>query len=125
MKKSSETLEREKFLNVYSDFSNWLFSLGFRQGHFWKESSASADYNYSHYENHIKSLYGVEHYVHDVLRLSIRFLRDKHEHKIMFVCILGSYSKTYTIEEAKDLILSDVRKLRDEKIEELNALANL
>lgn len=118
-------LEREKFLKVYSEFNEWLSSLGFRAGHYWKESATSNDFHYSHYNEYIDALHSVEHYVHDVIKLSIRFLRDRHEHKFMFVGNIGSFSETYTIEQTKELILAEVKKLRDEKLAELKELEAL
>lgn len=124
LERTIEILERQKFLDVYSEFTKWLYSLGFRQGHYWKESATPNDYHYSHYNKHIDALYSVEHYVHDVLGLSIRFLRDRYEHKFMFIGDIGLYSETYTIEETKELILNDVRRLRDEQLSKLGALAS-
>lgn len=121
LERTIEILERQKFLDVYSEFTKWLYSLGFRQGHYWKESATPNDCHYSHYDKHINALYSVEHYVHDVLKLSIRFLRDRHEHKFMFVGDMGSYSEIYKIEQTKELILIEVRKLRDEQLSKLSA----
>jgi hypothetical protein len=121
---TKEFNERKRFLDVYSEFDKWLKSIGFRAGHYWTESATPLDCSYSHYKDHIDSLYGVEHNIHDVLKLSIRFLRDRHEHKFMFVWEMGSYSETTNIEQTKELILIEVRKLRDEQLAKLSALVS-
>ena len=114
--------ERLKFLEVYAEFDKWLASFGFRPGHYWTESSTTEDIHYSHYNEHIDALYSVEHYVQDVLKLSIRFLRDRYEHKIMFVAGIGLYSRIYTLEEAKVLILEQVKELRSDLLNALNKI---
>jgi hypothetical protein len=122
---ASEIKNRQKFLDIYSLFNAWLLQIGFREGHYWNEATSYADYHYSHYDNEINSLNGVELYVHDVLKLQIRFLRDRYEHKMMFVGDMGSFSKIYNINEAKELILIDVRKIRDDQLAKLNPLLKL
>lgn len=124
-KKKADISKRIEFLSIYNDFTKWLHSLGFRTGHYWKESSTPNDYLYEHYSKHIDDLWGVEHYVHDVVKLSIRFLRDRNEHKFMFIDDIGSFSEVYNIKQTKELILKEVRKLRDEKIYKLNNLLNI
>lgn len=122
LEREVEILKREKFLNVYSEFTKWIYSLGFRSGHYINESSTINDYHWSHYEKHIDALYSVEHYIHDVLQLSIRFLRGRHKHEFMFVGEYGSFSEVVTLEQAKEIILTDVRVLRDEQLSKLNKL---
>jgi hypothetical protein len=124
LRRTVEILERQRFLDVYSEFNKWLYSLGFRQGRYFKETSTPLDYHWSHYDKDIDSLHSVECYIHDTLNLAIRFLRDRHEHKFMFVGEMGSSSITYTIDQTKELILNDVRKLRDEQLAKLSALAS-
>ena len=125
-KKELETivgiLERKQFLDVYSKFDEWLCSIGFRNGCF--EQGSYYDYHCSHYDKYIDSLYSVELYLHDTLKLSIRFMRDRNIHKMMFVGEMGSCSETYNISEMKELILIEVRKLRDEQLSKLSALAS-
>lgn len=122
LERTIEILERQRFLDVYSEFNKWLYSLGFRQGHYWKESATLSDYHWSHYDKDIDSLHSVECYVHDVLKLEIRFLRDRHEHKFMFVGGMGSTSIIYTIDQMKELILNDVKELKNEQLSKLNSL---
>lgn len=117
-------LKREKFLEVYSDFTRWMYSLGFRTGKV-EESSTLEDYNYSHYDNYVDSLYGVELYIQDTLNLSIRFLRDRYEHKFLFTGGIGSHSDVCTLEHAKEIILNEVRSLRDEQMSKLKELENI
>jgi hypothetical protein len=124
MKKTKKELEiRQRFLDVYSEFNKWLYSLGFRSANT-KEGMGHLSYHYGHYDKHIDSLWSVENYLHDTLKLSIHFLRDRHEHKFMFVGEMGSFSSTYNIEQTKELILNDVRRLRDEELAKLSALAS-
>ena len=120
----AEIAERKKFLDVYSEFDVWLRSMGFRLGNS-EETSTPADYNYSHYDNYVDSLVGVECYIQETLNLSIRFLRDRNEHKFMFVGNMGSHSETYTIEEATKIILEDAKRIRDIKLAELKILENI
>jgi len=122
LKRTVEILERQQFLNVYTEFDKWLSSIGFRSGSF--EQGSYYDYHWSHYDKHIDSLYSVELYLHDTLKLSIRFMRDRNIHKLMFVGGMGACSETYSISEMKELILIEVRKLRDEQLAKLGALAS-
>lgn len=122
LERTIEILERKQFLDVYSEFDKWLSSIGFRNGCF--EQGSYYDYHWSHYDKHIDSLYSVELYLHVTLKLSIRFMRDRNVHKMMFVGEMGSCSETYNISEMKELILIEVRKLRDEQLSKLSALAS-
>ena len=123
LERAVEILERQKFLDIYSEFDRWLLSLGFRSANT-QESMGHLNYHWGHYDKHITSLYSVENYLHETLKLSIHFLRDRYEHKIMFIGEMGSYSETTTIEQTKELILIEVRKLRDEQLSKLSALAS-
>lgn len=123
LERTIEILERQKFLDVYTEFDRWLLSLGFRSANT-KESMGHLNYHWGHYDEHINSLYSVECYLHDTLKLSIYFLRDRYVHKIMFIGEIGSYSETTTIDETKELILIQVRKLRDEQLSKLSVLAS-
>jgi len=123
LERTVEILERQRFLDVYTEFDRWLLSLGFRSANT-KESMGHLNYHWGHYDKHIDSLYSVECYLHDTLKLSIHFLRDRHEHKFMFVGEMGSSYETTNIEQTKGLILIEVRKLRDEQLTKLSALAS-
>lgn len=114
--------KRDKFLKVYQEFNQWLIDLGYRNGHFWKEASTFQDIHYSHYGKHIDSLHGVECYIHDILGMSLRLLRDRHEHLIMFTGKMGRHTDVYTLGEAKELILN---RLKEEKQSQLNKLNSL
>jgi hypothetical protein len=118
LERTVEILERQRFLDVYTEFDRWLLSLGFRSANT-KESMGHLNY-----DKHIDSLFSVECYLHDTLKLSIHFLRDRDEHKFMFVGEMGSCSETTNIEQTKELILIEVRKLRDEQLSKLSALAS-
>lgn len=115
-------MERENFLEVYSDITKWLTDKGFRLGHYWNESSTPMDYHYSHYEEHINALFGVEHYVHDILGFDIRFMRDWNEHKFMFIGELGKYSDTYKPEKFKEKIIFLLKDMKNQKIRELSKI---
>ena len=118
-----EFLKRQRFLDVYTEFDRWLLSVGLRTANT-KESMSLLNCHYGHYNKYIDSLYSVENYLNDTLKLSIHFLRDRYEHKFMFVGEMGSFSETTNIEQTKELILIEVRKLRDEQLTKLSALAS-
>lgn len=122
-KSKKEISEREKFLLVYSEFTQWIYSIGFREGHYVNESATSLDVYYKSYEKYIDALYGVEHYVNDILKISIRLLRDKHTHKIMFVNGIKALSGEYSIDEAKKSILTQSRLVKEVKLAELMSLS--
>jgi len=72
-------------------------------------------------------MYGVEHYRHDILGLSIRFMRDKDEHKFLFLDSqdeLPPYT-AISIEDMRTQVLDLVRKTRDEKLAALNTLQDI
>lgn len=116
-----ERKERQKFLDVYNDFDKWLYSLGFRSGN-WKESSNHLAYNYSHYEQKINALYGVEVYINEVLNLALYFNRDRYEHKFMFVGEMGMHSETLSLVEMMDSIAKDCRRLKEQKLKDLELI---
>ena len=115
-----QDLERKEFLDVYVEFDKWLMNLGFRTANL-TEYSTYNNYHYSIYDTHIDSLYGVETFVHDTLKLTISFLRDRYEHKFMLVN-MNSYSNVMSIEETKNIILNEVLKLRDDLLNKLNSI---
>ena len=106
LKKSLEFQIRMEFLSVYTEFDKWLSLYNFKSMH----SNTTSDYLYSHYSQSIKTLYGVEHYKNDFLRISIRFLRDKDKHVFMFVGDIGSYSEVYEIEEFKNILKKQIEE---------------
>jgi len=117
MKKDKEYEERKQFLQVYADFNNWLLNLGFESDKSYK--STHLDYHYSWYDEKLESLYSVEHYINERLKMSLRFLRGRNEHKFMVVGELGSYSELLSIDEFKNDIQNEVIRIRDEKLAEL------
>lgn len=119
--RKQEILERESFLKTYSDFDSWLRSIGFRSSNI-KESMSHRNYHYSHYDEKVDSLYSVENYIHDVIRLSIHFLRDRNEHKLMFVGSLGRSSEVISLDEAKEFIREEVLKIKNEELSKLNSI---
>ncbi|MFY8160486.1 MAG: hypothetical protein ACOVNU_04090 [Candidatus Kapaibacteriota bacterium] len=124
LEKSVEFSERLLFLDVYTEFDRWLSSLGFRTANT-KEGMSLLNYHYTHYDKHIDSLYSVERYLHDDLKLSIHFLRGRYEHKIMFVGEMGTYSETKTIDQAKETISIEMRELINEELTKLGNLVYL
>jgi len=119
--KKKDILEREVFLNVYSEFNNWMHSIGFRPGSY-KESSTNLDYHYSLYDKYIDSMFSVECYVHDVLDFHIRFLRDRFEHKFMIVGNLGGMSEVYYLNDFKNLLYNELKALKEQKLNALNEI---
>lgn len=117
----NEIKERQKFIDIYNDFDKWLRSLGFRSGNY-RESSSYSAFNYSHYEEKIKSLYGVEVYINEVLNLALYFTRDRYEHKFMFVGEMGMHSDTLSLVEMMDSVSKDCRALKDKKLKELELI---
>lgn len=124
LERTVEVLERKQFLNVYFEFNNWLSSIGFRSAKY-NEGCSYTQFHYSDYDKFIDSMHSVECYLHDTLDWSIYFLRDRNEHKFMFVGNLGAHSEVYSLEEMKELILIQLRELRDVKLSELNKLINI
>lgn len=117
----NEIKERQKFLDIYNDFDKWLRSLGFRVGDY-KESSSHLAYNYSHYEQKINSLYGVEVYINEALNLALYFNRDRYEHKFTFLGVMGMQSDTLSLVEMMDSISKDCRALKEQKLKELELI---
>jgi len=105
------------FLHVYLEFDEWLSTIGFEPDRSYK--STPMDYNYSWYKEKINSLYSVEHYINERLKLSLRFIRDRNEHKFMIVGKLGSSSELLSIDEFKELLKKEVIKSRDEELNKL------
>lgn len=116
--KDKEYEKRKEFLQVYSDFNIWLQKLGFESDKTFK--STHLDFHYSFYNEKIDDLCSVEHYINKRLKFSIRFLRGRNEHHFMIVGDLGSSSELLRIEDFKELVIDEVVKLRNEKLEEMN-----
>jgi hypothetical protein len=123
--KKKEIKQRLEFINEYSKVDKFLIDLGFRSGHYWNDSSTPSDIYYDQYRKYIDGLYGIEHYIHDILKLSIRFIRDRNEHRIMFINGYISLSDSYDIEGFKKLVLDEVISIRDRKINELNLIKTI
>ena len=124
MKTKTEISDRQKFIDVYNEFDKWLYSLGFRQPDF-KERSTPMDFHYSFYNKYIDSLDSVECFKQYTLNLSIYFLRDRNEHKFMFVGSFFSHSEVMSIDKAKQEILKQVKELRDKLLKELNKISDI
>ena len=123
--KKSDIEERQKFLTIYTEFNRWLESIGFRQGHYWNESSTNLDVNYWTDEKdklYVDCLHGVEHYVNDTLELNIRILRDRNTHTIYEIA--GAMQRTIGIplEEYKQGLLTYCTGIKNEKLKKLEKL---
>lgn len=94
--------ERQRFLSVYTVFQNYLKELGFEpyRGY----ARTPEDFHYSWYNEKIDDLYSVERYVNKDLDMSIRFLRDRHEHKFMML-----NGQMFYLNEFKDYIKNWVK----------------
>lgn len=122
-RKESYFKKRMEFLNKYHEFNYWLKSIGFNSTDYTDKSVYNC--HYSHYNKYIDALCSVESYHHDILDVSIYFLRDRNEHKFMFVGEMGSCSEVYSLQKTKYFILELVRKHRDEQLSKLNSLINI
>ena len=116
--KNIEDLLWLEFIDVYSQFDRWLVSIGFKS----KKTSSYGDYHYSEYDKYIDSMYGIEHYYHNILNISIRFIRDKNEHRFMLVSANCLHSKVMTLTDFKDDILLEVKNLKEEQLNKLNSI---
>jgi len=114
--------KRNRFIEKYQKFDKWLHSIGFRSATY-KESSTYLDYNY---HTDIDTMYSTERYIHDVLGLSIRFIRENKRH-IFYVTGGAPYERSVgikLIDFQKD-IFKQVTDLKNKKIEELNKIPKL
>jgi hypothetical protein len=108
-----------KFFDVYYQFDEWLSNIGFLiQQNFnmnflkVEEFLNPTFHKYCYKSNYIVSLWGFESYNHKFLNHEIHFIRDRNEHKIMFIEFC-SVSDILSLDQAKEFILNNVRKLRD------------
>lgn len=122
-KARQEYEERLAFLNTYDEFDQWLRRVGYKRA----QSSTTSDFQWSHYDKLVDSMYSVEYYRHPVLKMDMRFLRDKNEHKLVFVGggMFGEHSKVVTLEDAKASILAAIVSTRDKAMQELQSLMGL
>lgn len=111
--------DRQKFLDVYSEFDDWLKTLGFRSGHYWKESASHLDINYW---KDIDSLRSVEHYINDALQLSLRFLRYRNEHSFHIISGFMLLGVKMNLEEMKEHILATCKEIKNKKLKELDSI---
>lgn len=107
--------ERQRFLDVYDNFNEWLRYLQFKQG----DGGTELDCNYWH---EIDTIYGVEHYMNNALNISLRFMRERNKHIFYIIC--GPFIRSYplTIDEMKIEVMKDVRSIKDEKLKELSKI---
>ena len=122
-KAQREYEERLAFLNTYDEFDQWLRRVGYKC----VQSSTTSDFQWSHYDKLVDPLYSVEYYQHPVLKMDMRFLRDKNEHKLVFVGggMFGEHSEATTLEDAKTSILAAIITTRDKALQELQPLMDL
>lgn len=123
MRYKKQIEQRENFIEIYNQFNVWLTNLGFRTGHYWNDASTQYDYHYTHYNDLVDAMYSVECYVHDELNFKIRFLRDRNEHKFIFITgECGSTTPVLSLDESKQLILSILIEGKMELIRKLEKL---
>lgn len=102
---SNKVIEkREKFLSVYFKFDSFLNELGFVK----TNSNTTLDFHYSKYDEIFNSLYSVEYYKNDLLKISLRFLRDRNKHRFIFAGGFASHSQPIDLEEFKLIIKNHV-----------------
>jgi DNA relaxase NicK len=114
--------KRNRFIEKYQKFDKWLYSIGFRSATF-KENSTYLDYNY---HTDIDTMYAVECYIHDTLKLSIRFIRENKRH-IFYVTGGAPYERSVGIKlvDFQKDIFRQVTELKRKKIQELNKIPTL
>lgn len=112
---------RLDFLTVYQDFTEWLYSVGFRPKDI-NEGSSAEDNWCSAYESYVDSLFGTEVYIHDALKLVLRFARDRNEHKCIFIGMFGCNSDTYPLQDFKNEVMRWLSAEKAAKLEHLNSL---
>lgn len=126
MKNKSKSLiieeieERQKFLDIYHNFNEFLYSLGFRVASI-KESMRPED-NCIFETNQFKSSHGVERYIHDILNLSVRFCRNHYKHEFVIVGNWNHFSEIIDIEIFKNHIKDWVIQTHSKKLNELNSI---
>lgn len=115
----SKTSKLKEFQDKYNQFDDWLKTVGFKYGNNWKENNKVSTV----IKTKINSLYGVEHYVHEVLNTSIKFIRDKNEHKVVFINKTDeNISPVMNLDDAKKCILNNLIIKRNKKLKQLQNL---
>ena len=115
-------LERQSFLDVYSEFNNWLTKyVGFKDKSMAMREGDCMTMN-NIIVNEINTLWGVEHYTIEALNLSIYFARERNRH--IFYVVEGFFARSapLTIEEFKADIVKQVTARREKKMEDLSEL---
>lgn len=93
--------KRQSFLNVYSELNKWLAEKGFKQVY----KMSHMDYNHSMYSEYVDGMHGVECYENKDLGVSIRFLRDNLDHKILIVHVgKNSFPEMVRIPALMDMV---------------------
>lgn len=116
-KQKKEYDERKIFVDKYSRFTIWLYDLGFRSAYF-GERGRPLDYFYEIYHDYIDHLTGIEYFIFDDLGIHLRFIRDRDEHKVMFIQYSMDF-KCVPLEDAKEFILNKVKMRKDELLQKL------
>ncbi len=122
MKKSEalrkiEVLERQQFIDVYENFNKWLRQMGYRPAKIIGESSLTDNNTLIH---SVDTLWSVEHYVLDALRMHLYFVRERNKHVYYFVHGLFEHSYPHTEEEFKAQILKDTKAKKEAMLNQLN-----
>lgn len=70
------------FLQKYEEFYAELRRIGFIQH---KNLLTKDEVHYKEYNTHINALGSVERYNHPVLKLSLRFIKDRYKHRLLII----------------------------------------
>lgn len=112
--------ERDEFLEVYNQFDNWLKLKGFKKENPREHSNVSFPICDEPFQPLAES--GFEVYFNRVYGKSIYFFKNNSEHQIMFVGSYGTYIKVMSLQEAKESILTELCKMRDGLLSEIESI---
>lgn len=118
-------LERQAFLDVYSEFNNWLIKcVGFKDVSM-KIRFGDCNTLNNVITNEIDTLYGVEHYFIEALNLSLYFARERNKH--IFYVVEGFFARSapFTLEEFKADIVKQITERRNKKMDDLSKLLTI
>lgn len=105
-----EFTKRVHFLEKWSGFNEWLFSVGFRNNHYWKEPCFI---HYSWFNTLIDNgPNSTERYNHDKLETRIDFIRSHNQHVVLDLWDM----KLKFMNDYKQEIIERLRKIKNEKI---------
>ena len=106
--------KRKKFLKKYAKFDKWLNSKGLSQ----QQSNTVFDYHYSFYDKKVDSMHSVECWRNPILKISIRFLRDRNKHLFYII----DQDVLLSLKEFKKTIKIILNLEIDKQLKQLNEL---